>query len=461
MPTAGEYKHEPSGIPCHCYVRRRLHHSTCKKSCLRKQSDSSSQYSDSRSKKVTFNPILRIRSYENQQKPEPESSPLLNDSEQPTGAIKSQNYDGSPDTNALCNKLTSLFGLNQQCKSFHDDKKIGRSSPRDHNNAVDPDDKMHSKKFCPICESKRNKSPVRGYRYQKTRERTPSPCGFHQQYQAAKATLDQSQNKNNATSTPANTPTFPTGSKYHVPRRLFRQDSLINSAGEISSQKDSSAGYENMNSLTYDSRPSGEQDGSSVYINGDTDKNPRPVSIFIKGDREENKLEEYIYEVPINNKNEQPEYDYITINNTARMQPDSQNNTTESSHSFTRLIKHKTEADLTSTNNPNYTLRPKNPAPRSAPDLQTVTSPYDVQLVSGRPQHPIPTDDEQVEMYAASGTLDKSELNAYNRLAKNSSPFIDILKMTPIAFFWTGCAFLIAMGYVFLFSCPYDQNNQR
>lgn len=463
MPTAGEYKHEPSGIPCHCYVKRRLHHSTCKKSCLRKQSDSSPQYTDTKSKKVTFNPILSIRSYEHQpQTEDSDTRPLLNNCKHSADGIKTPNYDtSSSNTSTLCDKLTSLFGLNQQCRSSNDTKNPSRASSkhihrRDHNNNVtDQGDKMHSK-FCPICESKRNKSPVRGYHYQKTSERSPSPCGFHQQYPTSKAAIEPSRNQKRASSGSRVTPTIPANSKYHLPRRLFKRDSLANSSEEVSSQGDISAGYENMNTLTYVGSTVTDLDNSSVYINGDTDKNPRPVSIFIKGDREENKLEEYIYEVPIN-AGERAEYDYITVNNTNRAQSDSQK-ATGGTYSITRLIKHKTEADLTSTNLQDFTLRPKNPAPRSAPNLQSLSRPYDIRFVSERPRHPSPDDGNHVEMFTAPSTIDNSQTNTLNKTVKNTSPLIEILKMTPIAFFWTGCAFLVAIVYIFLFSCPYEHN---
>ena len=69
MPTAGEFKHEPFGIPCQCFVKRRTRRINCMKSCLRSNSSepsSSGHRANDKHKKVTFNPILSVCNYDDE-----------------------------------------------------------------------------------------------------------------------------------------------------------------------------------------------------------------------------------------------------------------------------------------------------------------------------------------------------------------------------------------------------------
>lgn len=148
MPTAGEYKHEPSGIPCHCFVRRRIRHSGCKKSCLRQPQDDQSVC---KSKKVTFNPIICIRNYDNNTKSDSEE---LCTELQETHWSTSQQHQRckSPPPSSrgrkktLWNKITS-FGIKgtvntRSCVKL---RKVSYSKlPVDHSNAKDANNNVIS-----------------------------------------------------------------------------------------------------------------------------------------------------------------------------------------------------------------------------------------------------------------------------------------------------------------------------
>lgn len=80
MPTAGEFKHELTENSCLCFLRRRRardFHPTLK-SCFRKKVTNSFA---TKSKKVTFDPVLRIRNFDNLE--EKKKLVLTNDSKLP------------------------------------------------------------------------------------------------------------------------------------------------------------------------------------------------------------------------------------------------------------------------------------------------------------------------------------------------------------------------------------------
>lgn len=148
MPTAGEYKHEPSGIPCHCFVRRRIRHSGCKKSCLRQPQDDQSVC---KSKKVTFNPILCIRNYDNNTKSDSEK--LCTELQETHRSISQQHQrckSPPPSSRAgkktLWNKITS-FGIKGTVNTRSGVKlqKVNYSKlPVLHNNAKDANNNVIS-----------------------------------------------------------------------------------------------------------------------------------------------------------------------------------------------------------------------------------------------------------------------------------------------------------------------------
>lgn len=473
MPTAGEYKHEPSGIPCHCYVRRRLSHSAGRKSCLRRQSDSSSQYSDSKSKKVTFNPVLSVRSYDNDSAKPPEP-----DSKKPSNGVHNEQASkNASSSSTLCAKLTSLFGLRHNKPSQKHDSEDRQKSSKDHNNNdIKHSDEMNAEQICPLCESKRNRSPVRGSLYQRTRERSPSPCGFHQPYPAHKDSRGSPQYQRYASTSEYSARNFrPTPSlprRYHSPRRLFSRDSLSGTSDRGSSQ-----GYENMDTLSYIARETEgtvcDIDGTidlgrlTTYIGGKTNQ-IEPISIPITinpNTTEQDNLEEYIYETPINNKPEK-DYEYVSIKShrkpSASQTFEGNSITIPISETGTypaSLIKHKTEIDLTSDTIHYKRSRTRCPDPEICALPTIINCPYDIQFINERPKRPSPQHVEQeVEIPTECGTSENPDALAFGGKPpeKRSSPLADILKLTPLAFFWTGCAFIIAMVYVCLFPCPMD-----
>lgn len=473
MPTAGEYKHEPCGIPCHCYVRRRLHQSAYKKSCLRKQSDSSSQYSDSKAKKVTFNPILSVHSYDSEETAE---KPDYKFTQKEAKLL--QNYAHLSHSPTLCDKLTSLFGLRQCKPTKRSNSPVHQKIRHDYNNNAVGE--MNAERICSLCESKRNQSPVRGISFQRARERTPSPCGFHQPYQARKDPRESPQYHRYASTRidydSRSSRRTPSLGKYHSPRRVYRPDSL---SDNVFVNYESTQGYENMDTLTYiastatgtacDIDGTIDLGGLTTYMGANSSQQSRPISIpvTIHTNAEEDKLEEYIYETPINNK--EKEYEYISIKSNMNMKRSESANfegnaipASETGTYTSGLIKHRIENDLTA-ESIHSRAHSENTSTQSACDQSTIdTCPYDIKFLNECFKRPSPqTSEEGIEMSAESNTSDEMDDAVYAPRPQNklNSPLVDILKMTPIALFWTACAFLIAMAFAYLFPCTEDDDD--
>ena len=107
--------------------------------------------------------------------------------------------------------------------------------------------------------------------------------------------------------------------------------------------------------------------------------------------------------------------------------------------------------------------------PQSAPDLQAImSSPYDIKFLNECVKAYVRNagDSElEIDILAKIQTVEKTERSPLNRksggggLRGSSSIIEDIFKMTPVALFWTGCAFLVALVYIILFSCAKDHDD--
>lgn len=210
-------------------------------------------------------------------------------------------------------------------------------------------------------------------------------------------------------------------------------------------------------------------------------------------DRTTEKSDEYIYESPDNRNNR--EYEYVPVKSSLRRRTESENlDSCLTVPAFEggagcgnvygggggAFVKHKTESDLSvEAGSPekaggHHARVDVLMTPQSAPDLQAIMcSPYDIKFLNECVKAYVRSagDSElEIDILAKIQTIEGTERAPLNRrlggtssaCAGRKSPVVDdIFKMTPVALFWTGCAFLIALIYIILFSCGKDHEEEK
>lgn len=555
MPTASEYRHEPYGIPCHCYVRRRINRSLSRKSCLRRPQHCADELARP-PKSVSFDPVLRVRSYRSQfrcddfQKPLPEES-SEGDAFQPGvhSRCATKRPDGSqlvdaglerspsglsPKTNfnwALCDAITSFLGFQKVSNSLDGVRTGGARRPRcgagnencakahvDENNNDDTAPLMsemdRSRHDEPIYGNHRNCPAGVACKYaSRPRERTPPrrnrlddrPAAGRNREQAVGSSGNQSRSSsssweygNFAVRKPALDCGSDTSSHY-APRGGGSTTSPYQVSGPdcgTSSRTDdcySDGGgccppayeaHSTMPPLSTFQCPSARDDSSA------TNASIAAQSSQDGDDRTTEKSDEYIYESPDNRNNR--EYEYVPVKSSLRRRTESENlDSCPTVPAFDGVgggnlygggggfVKHKTESDLSVEAGSPEKGGGHHPrvdvlmTPQSAPDLQAImSSPYDIKFLNECVKAYVRSagDSElEIDILAKIQTIEGTERAPLNRRGgaggfgigggRKSPVMDDIFKMTPVALFWTGCAFLIALIYIILFSCAKDHED--
>ncbi len=504
MPTAGEYKHELSGIPCHCYVRRRIHRSLSRKPCLRKSHD---HRTNQKPKNISFDPVLRIRSYKKDGKSDhcklfhdrlSSITDLKNTAKNESGINSSvlighdkasrhkqssnsilsqkQNTDSSIHKSEAFAPITQVSAdLNNNVDYSHSLKSITCITDTRLKSTKKSD--MSSQRLCSTCE--RDRSPTNQARSTgRPRERTPpcqqsSPTHLLQKFPGSKM-RDPLQQPKQCIGHPQLCNKYNDNHRKNPPYGFAASQRISSGAEDLTNRFSTIPGTNRTldNPAKYFNEYETRSQTMSIY-----DVKP-PLTTFTNQSRggtldsidscskekQSKKFEDNIYETPDTGK---ADYEYVPIRIGTRRRSDSENFDSsltipvfESPMYNSGLIKHKTESDLTA--EPEVNKCQDLPMPQSAPDLPAIVSrPYSIKFLN-----------EPKKSYSRRSVNRQLEVDILTRIKKcekfdvsstdhklnrcKGSLWGEIMRMTPVALFWTGCAFLVAVIYIFLFSCQHE-----
>ncbi len=493
MPTAGEYKHEPSGIPCHCYVRRRIHRSLSRKPCLRQSHD---HRTHQKTKSVSFDPVIRIRSYTKDGKSD--HCKLFHDrlgsiTDSKSTAKNESGIDSSvliSSDKALSRKAssTSILGQKQNIdSSIHQSEasapisqinvdlndNIDCSSLKLTAGVTDTQSKSTEKsdtslqRLCSPCE--RDHPPTSRARSTVKRERPPS----HQQsstcllpkFPASKTEdllqqpmecIGHLQQGNKYSDNQRNNSSYGFGTSQQISSDLEdltnRFCTIPGNNWTLDNSVKSFDEYETLSQTIsmYDVKPP-----STSFTN-----QSQVCTLDLADSCGKEKIEDNISETP---NTEKVDYEYIPVRIGTHPCSDSENlHSSVTIPAFERpvynsgLIRHKTESDLVA--EPETNMCQGLPMPQSAPDLPAIVPrPYSIKFLnkpkklysrrSGSRQL-------KVDISTRIKKCEKFNVGSTDQKLDECKGFLwREMRMTSVALFWTGCAFLIALIYMFLFSC--------
>ncbi|XKL61653.1 hypothetical protein PGB90_001486 [Kerria lacca] len=492
MPTAGEYKHEPSGIPCHCYVRRRIHHSLCpwKKSCLRKSYDQQAPCKSN--KKVTFDRVLRVRSYEGNDyfkyiidnsvtecsPTTPNITSIFDDEKVVPSEIKPQiviNKNEVDNDWSLRNTITSFFTF-RKGNNIHSEKNartnikysklpVSYKGTRDGNNNFElfsqksEVDMNESRLYVTrgntgekgdSCKLNSSNRPLKKYHESKTKDWPSNKKGLS-------SSSGWEYNGDHAKNTAIERPPY-----YGQQPQLLRKNEQI--SNRLNNRNAESQNQNNDNAEM-------GHDLKDTSVSHKIEQNKIGLS---NEDDPSEKSDEYIYAAP---DNQNRIYEYIPVKSSnIRRRTESENLDSSltipafeaSACYISSMVKHKTEGDLRGEiTSVDISKRQNTVTPQSAPNLHSiVTTPYHIKFLNECIKAYVDRDsmnernDAQSDIFPEIQKTEQLQINSLNPKSNvvTHSLFKDISRIMPIVMFWTGSAFLVGLIYIFLFSCSkYDE----